>query len=217
MSLKRRIIESWKNCGLFLWIQKRINAFFMKKLENKDFTILCPNCIGGCIYHRVEQQFKSPTVNCHMSAQDFIQFCLHLDYYLAQELQFVEGLRDHPVAQLVGCGSIPTITIFFNHSEHKACAQEDWNRRKARIHKENLYIIYYMTDGLTVEEAKKLENYPCNNKVLFTSRPLPEVPWSYYIKPNFHSQYPYSYLGKNVLGIRDYERKFDFISFLNKK
>lgn len=217
MSLKRKIINYWKNCSIFLCIQKIINSHFIKKLHNQDFTILCPNCIGGCIYHRLEQQFRSPTVNCFMKTPDFVPFCLYLDYYLEQELHFVESSTNYPVAQLEGNGEIPTITIHFNHNDCEEGARNDWNRRKARINKENLYIILYMTDGVTIEEVKKLDPYPCNNKVVFSSKPVPEISWSFYIEPNFRSQYPYAYLGKDAFGIRDYEKKFDFVGFLNRK
>lgn len=217
MSLKYKIISYWKNCFVFQYIQKLVNAYFIRKLRNSNFTILCPNCIGGCIYHRLEHQFLSPTVNCYMTSRDFVQFCLHLDYYLGQELCFVTSPYPYPLAELRGTDSIPTITIHFNHDVYEECAKNDWNRRKARINKDNLYIILYMIDGISFEEVKMLENYPCNNKVLLTSRPIPKVSWSHYIKPNMRSHYPFAYLGKNVFGIRDYERKFDFVSFLNQK
>lgn len=217
MSLKRTLINYWKNCTVFHFIQKNVNACFIRKLRNSDFTILCPNCIGGCIYHRLEQQFLSPTINCYIPAPDFVQLCLHLDYYLEQELQFIESGTDYPIAHLGGTGPFPEITIRFNHHKHEEDARSDWNRRKKRINKDNLYIILYMTDGLTIEEVKKLDDYPCNNKVLLTHKPIPEIPWSYHIEPNFRSQYPYAFLGKNVFGVRDYERKFDFVGFLNRK
>ena len=217
MLLKRKLINYWKNCALFQYIQKLVNSHYIKKLHNNNFTILCPNCIGGCIYHRLEQQFKSPTVNCYMTSPEFVQFCLHLDYYLKQELRFIESTHDYPVAQLEGTGTIPTITIHFNHDKQEDRARNNWNRRKIRINKDNLYIILYMTDGISVEEVKLLENYPCTNKVLLTAKPIPEIKWAHYIAPNFRSQYPFSYLGKNIIGLRDYEKKFDFIAFLNKK
>lgn len=217
MKLKRKLINFWKNSFLFLSIQKMINAYFIKKLKNSNFTILCSNCIGGCIYHRLEQQFLSPTVNCFMTTQDFIQFCVHLDYYLEQELHFIQSAHNYPVGQLRGVDKIPTITIHFNHDEHEESAMQDWNRRKARINRNNLYIILYMLDGVTIEEVKLLEKCTCNNKVLLTSKPIPEISWSYHIEPVYRSQYPFSYLGKDILGLRTFEKKFDFVGFLNKK
>ena len=71
--------------------------------------------------------------------------------------------------------------------------------------------------GLTAEEAKMLAGFPCNNIVLLAAKPLPDIPWSYYIKPNMRYQYPYTYLGKNIFGVCHFEREFDYVSFLNKK
>ena len=36
------------------------------KLKNKDFSIICSNCIGGIIYNRLGQKFLSPTINLWM-------------------------------------------------------------------------------------------------------------------------------------------------------
>lgn len=217
MSLKRRIIEWWKRCPLYLFVQKRINHHFMKKLQNENFTILCSNCIGGYIYHRLEQQFNTPTINTYIKPSEFIYFCLNLDYYLTQKLHFIETPNDYPIAQLIGNGDIPTITVSFIHEESIENANKNWERRKTRVNKDNLYVIYHLIDGLTVEEAKKLTGFPCNNIVLLTAKPIPEIPWSYYIKPKMQYQYPYTYLGKNIFGICHFERKFDYVSFLNKK
>lgn len=217
MLIKRKIIEWWKCCRLFSWIEKRINRHFIKKLQNKDFTILCSNCIGGYIYHRLEQQFQTPTINTYIKPSEFIHFCLHLDYYLAQKLQFIDTPNDFPVAQLAGTGDIPTITILFIHEESMEDANQNWERRKVRVNKENLYVVYHLIDGLTAEDAKKLADFPCNNIVLLTAKPLPDIPWSYYIKPNMRYQYPYTYLGKNIFGMCHFEREFDYVSFLNKK
>ena len=217
MSIKRRIIEWWKRCSLFLFIQKRINRHFAKKLRNENFTVLCSNCIGGYIYHRLGQQFNTPTINTYIKPCDFIHFCLHLDYYLAQNLQFIDTSYDYPVAQLIGTREIPTITVCFIHEESVEDAKQNWERRKTRVNKENLYVIYHLIDGLTAEEAKMLAGFPCNNIVLLAAKPLPDIPWSYYIKPNMRYQYPYTYLGKNIFGVCHFEREFDYVSFLNKR
>ncbi len=66
-----------------------------------------------------------------------------------------------------------------------------------------------------MEELKKLEHVHCRNRVVLTAVPLPEIPWSVYIKPVLKQKYPYSYLGKDAFGVRYFEKKFDFVSFLN--
>ena len=214
--MKRKIIEWWKNCGLFKLIDKLVSKHFQRKLKNDNFTILCSNCVGGTLYHRLGKEFMSPTINLFMTNTDFVDFCVHMDYYLAQRLCFVDSNKPHPVAALCGNGTdIPTITIYFNHDRKNEEAENKWERRKKRINRDNMYIMLYNLDGITVDKLKELENVNCKNKVVLTAKPLPEIAWSYCIEPNIKAQYPNSYLGKNIFGLRHIERAFDFVGFLN--
>ena len=216
MNIVRSGIEIWKNSAVLQKIDDVISRKYIKSLTNDNFTILCSNCIGGCIYHRLRKQFLSPTVNMFFTQPDFVDFCLHLDYYLSTPLQFIDHSGSYPVAILHGKDEIPDITLHFNHAKTKQEAEEKWESRKRRINKDNLYIILYKLDGLTVEKAKLLESIRCNNKVLLTAEPVPEISWSYVIKPNPHQKYASAYLGRDVFNRRWYEKKFDFVGFLNK-
>ncbi len=214
------MVEKIKNIYIssFIYriIDQAVSRHFRKRLRNKEFTILCSNCIGGVIYHRLGSKFYSPTVNMFFSQPDFVDFCVNLEYYLGQKLCFISSDEGYPIAELRGNGDISTIRLNFNHSKSNEEAEEKWNERKERIRRDNLYIILYMLDGLTVEKVKELENVKCNNKVLLTSRHLPEISWSHYIKPNERQKYASSYLGKDIFGVRYFEKEFDFVSFLNK-
>lgn len=214
--MKRWIIETWKNSCFFRFIDRIISENYRKRLRNSEFTILCSNCIGGVIYHRLGKKFLSPTVNMFFTQPDFVSFCLNLDYYLQQKLHFIQTESNYPVAQLLGDGDIPTITLNFNHSTNKLEAEDAWEKRKKRIRKDNIYVILYKLDGLSIEQALELEKFPCKNKVLLTAEPIPEISWAYYIKPNKRQQYASSYLGKDLFGIRWFEKKWDFVGFLNK-
>lgn len=216
MAMIEAIKNTYKSSFVYGIIDKIVSRHFRKRLKNKEFTILCSNCIGGVIYHRLGSKFYSPTVNMFFSQPDFVDFCVHLEYYLSQKLCFIYSDAGYPIAELRGNGDIPTIRLNFNHSKSNEEAEKKWDERKERIRRDNLYIILYMLDGLTVEKAKELENVKCNNKVLLTSRHLPDISWSYYIKPNERQKYASSYLGKDIFGVRYFEKKFDFVSFLNK-
>ena len=212
----RGIVIWWKNTKLFHFIDQEISVYKRKQLKNDQFTILSSNCIAGVIYHRLGKQFLTPTINMFFSNCAFVEFCVHLDWYLNQELRFIKSERPYPVAQLPGDGeSIPTITLYFNHDKVNETAQEKWESRKQRIKRDNLYIILYNLDGLTAEHIAKLETVPCKNKVILTSLPMPDVPWSIQIKPIMTHRYPYNYLEKDMFGVRYFEKKFDYVSFLN--
>ena len=62
-------------------------------IKNKTATFLCPNCIGGILFHDLDLQFRSPTVNTMMIQSDFVKFVLNLEDYLNQELVFF-GIRN---------------------------------------------------------------------------------------------------------------------------
>jgi Exopolysaccharide biosynthesis protein len=218
-SLRSRIsflARNWSRSRLYHWTEKRISAKFQKRLRVEHFSILCSNCIGGTIYHRMGKQFQSPTINLNLTQPDFAAFCLHLDYYLQQPLCFFDGGMPFPSARLLGDGAgIPDIRIDFNHYPDAETAREKWEERKLRLDRGNLYLILYNLDGITVDTLRKLETIPCKNKVVFTPVPLPEISWSYYIKPVLSQQYPYAYLGRDLFGRRYYEKKFDVVAFLN--
>ena len=218
MSIIKRLKSSWTNSHLFRLIDNAVSRHFLKRLKNDNFSIICSNCIGGTIYHRLRKQFLSPTINLFIPEKQFFSFCLHLKYYLSQEPRLVEAEAvPYPVGVLSGNGhDIPDVTVHFNHDNDPAAAFRKWNERKARINWDNLYLICYNLDGVTQEELLQLGQVPCRNRVVLTKDPLPEIPFAVYIRPNMRSKYPYAYLGKNVFGVRYFEKKFDFVSFLNQ-
>ena len=215
----RKSVNAWKQSDVFRFVDTAVSNRFRKKLTNHGFSILCSNCIGGTIYHRLGEEFLTPTINMYISQPDFIEFCLHLDHFLSEELVFIDSDEPCPVAKLAGSETedIPSITIKFIHFKTEKDARATWNRRRTRINKDNLYIIMYKLDGVTVEQLKSLESVSCNNKIVLTSAPLPEISWSYYIKPIMSHQYPYNYMEKDLFGVRYFEKKWDFVSFLNQK
>lgn len=212
----KAVIQIYKKTSLFHFIDDRITNRFRRRLRNDQFTILSSNCMGGVIYHRLGKQFLSPTINMFFAQPDFVNFVLFLDYYLDQDLHFIETDRGFPVAELQGNGAeIPTIRLNFNHDKIPDTAIANWEKRKKRIHRDNLFVMLYKLDGVTIEQLKSLETVPCKGRVVFTSVPIPEIPWSVYIKPIMSHRYPYNYLEMDAFGVRYYEKKFDFVSFLN--
>ena len=210
-------VEAWRNSVIFKKIDRFISKQAQKKLRNDQFTIICSNCIGGVIYHRLGKQFLSPTVNMFIREPDFVEFCLHLDYYLTQELSFLESDLPYPLGVLPGDGDqIPDITLHFNHDTIPENAKANWDKRKMRINRDNLYIILYNLSGVTVQQLRQLESISCKNKVVLTSEPLPDIPWSFYIKPTRPEKLDDNYLEKDVFGVRYFEKKFNYIEFLNQ-
>lgn len=180
-----------------------------KKLKNKDFTILCSNCIGGIIYNRLGLRFLSPTVNMWFSQRDFIKFATNLHYYLSLPLLFVESEYNYPVAQ---CGDI---LLHFNHHDNPEDAENDWNKRKSRINYSNIFIIFYNREAeqLTLEEIRMIEDADCINLACLTSTELP-LDYAVKMKPSKALWGDY-FIDKNFWGVRSFEKQWDFVGWLN--
>lgn len=190
------------------------NSFYEKdvqnRLKNKDFTILCSNCIGGVIYHRLGQQFQSPTVNLWLHQRDFLKLAENLSDYIKEELIFVESEYDHPVAQL------KDILIYFNHSRSEDEARNDWNRRKERINYENLFLIMYDREALTEKDFQRFEAIPCKGRVILSDRERPDFDCVVTIKPSRRPM-GQQFLDRDWFGLRTFEKQFDNVKWLNQE
>ena len=77
----------------FYFTQKRrlLSRIVKRKVNISDVTLLSQNCVGGVIYHDVNQKFLSPTVNLYILPKDFIKFVNNLDYYLSDKYFYAEN------------------------------------------------------------------------------------------------------------------------------
>lgn len=187
---------------------KVLETQWRSRLKNDNFSIICSSCIRGVIYNRLGKKFLSPTINLYFTQGDFIKFACDLPYYISQNLNFVESEEDFPVAML------DDITVYFNHAKSANEAMEDWNRRKDRINYNNIYIILYYRDNYTIDEIRKIEQAHCKRKIILTSKKL-DLDYAYYMEENINQPNSEVFLDKDKYGIRTFEKKWDFISWLN--
>lgn len=184
------------------------------RLKNKDITILCNNCLGGIVYHCLGLPFLSPTVNLMVnSTADFIKFCKNIDYYLKQ--QIVE-IKDDNVTYPVGmCGDIK---LHFNHYHSFEDAVAKWDSRKRRINRNNIYLISndYISDTEFVsrEEIIEFGKLNCKNLIMFTSVRHEDIPYTYYLGLDKLKRIM---LTNKYTGLRDFEKYWDYVSFLNSE
>ena len=194
--------------GKLVWDRRYRNGVL-----NDNFSIICSNCIGGVIYNHLGRQFLSPTVNLYIKQDDFIRMCCDLRHYMSEDIQFIKTDLGHPV------GKLDDITIYFNHDTSEDEAAEKWYRRRERINYDNLYFIYYYGDGITEDDALKLENVKCVNKVILSPERLDwqRVGSVSVFKPDGTDSLSMRGMNQDIFGIRSIERKFDFISFFNSR
>ncbi len=180
--------------------------YWRKRLKNKDFSIICSTCVGGVIYNDLGMQFLSPTINMYMNNLDFIKFACNLKHYCSQKLNFIDTDESFPVAM---CDDI---RLNFNHSKTAQDAQKDWDRRKVRINYDNLYLIFYYREGYELDQIREIEKAPCKRVAVLTHKPL-GLDYEVYMKGNGDPEQ--NFLEKDKFGIRNIEKEWDFVSWLN--
>ena len=183
------------------------------RLRNRRPTIIASNCIGTFVYHDMKLPFLSPTINLSFDMNDYVRFLENLTWYLEQPVVPCEDERfDYP------CGMIGDVEIRFNHYRTIEEAAAKWNRRKARIDWQNLFVIGIDGDDCTYESLKRFDALPYPNKVIFTHKPYPELASAYCLqgfKDRGSVYRPTDF--QDQFWIRRYMDQFDYVSFLNGK
>lgn len=183
------------------------------QMTNTTMTFLCPNCLGGILFHDLGLQFRSPTVNLMMEQQDFVRFVLHMDEYLAKDFEFF----DHPEYSFP-CAHLGDITVHFTHFKTKEDALAKWQARSARIDRSNMFIFALERDALTYEDIAALGNLSVRGIAVFTAHEYPNLPYTIYL-PELSKD---GRIEANVLqksykdDSRLYEKYFDFVRWFNE-
>ena len=96
MQLKQQILHI---------LHERINRKNRKRLSPSPKSIIANNCIGGYIYHYLNQRFDSPTINLFILPQDYIKMLRDFDTYFdpKAEITEVKTSKPYPVADIYGC------------------------------------------------------------------------------------------------------------------
>lgn len=202
----QRIIGKHRKVSEKKWINT-----VRRRIKNNNFSIICSNCIGGIIYHRLGKQFMSPTINLWMYQYDYLKLVLNLREYMNTELEFIESEYDFPVAKL------GDITLHFNHYKTEKEAKDAWDKRKKRINYDNLFLIMYDKDGLTSEDLKKLEAIKCRGKWVISNSEYSGMKYVTKIPANMDDPEKRYRLDINRwTGKRKFEEAFDYVKWLNE-
>lgn len=187
-----------------------------RRLVNNDFSLICPNCLGGMLLHDLRLPFLSPTVNLMMRQREFVRFVLDMEYYLSQELRFYNDLNYVCPSAKLGEGD-KTITIYFTHYKNKNEAENCWYKRILRIRYDNLFVLAMEKDGMNKEDIIRLGTLNIRGLVVFTANYYPDIPYTCYI-PKYQKD---GVLGNILVGSylndkKEYERYFDFVKWFNE-
>ncbi len=145
-----------------------------KQIRDPDFSIICNNCWGGYVYRRFGLPYNTPTVGLFFFADDFVKLCQNLRYYMQQELEFIKCTESRHRASLpeekyrnVPIARLEDIEVVFLHYKSEAEAKEKWERRKERIHYDNLIFKFSKMNGCTQEHMQAFDALQVDKKILF--------------------------------------------------
>lgn len=220
MSVKTRLKRITNTC-----CRKRIVKKEREKLKKDSISLFAPNCLGGVISHDLGLQFKSPTVNLLFDGLEYFDFLENLEENLSAELipcpypRLEPKCYMYPVMTLKAKKEIQVHFVHYNSYKH---AEDCWNRRKARIDFNNIYVIViaggpWWSEGNKEEIIERFEKLPYKNKIfLVNDKKYCNYPDVHYIK---------GYEGKPHIGEitqytgwfgKKYFDCFDFVDWFNK-
>lgn len=202
--------------------RKIIEYRFRKRNNNKDFTLISQNCIGGVIYSALGIPFRSPTINMFIEDMNFIKLVENFEYYMSISASPLIDEYVDPIDDSIRYPKIKVGDIEVCCSHYKSCqdAIEAWERRKKRINFDNIYVI---GNSWNLHENYDLVERLCNSKyktIVFTYKEcrnekcvhLPGEIWKFdkrgVIRPNVTDFI-------KAGGMRYYEEFFDFVDWLN--
>ena len=112
------------------------------KLKVEMPTILARDCTAGAVYHDLNQQFTSPTINLYIKPSDFIQFVKNIKAYVTDGIltETEEDGISFPIGVL-SCRDLPNITVYFMHYKTFDEACQKWYERCKRIDFENIVVM----------------------------------------------------------------------------
>lgn len=158
------------------WTNPYIGPIRRKRLKTTDITIISNNCWGGHFYRGFQIPYDSPTIGLYIFPQDYLKMCYQLKYYMSLDLQFItieqskyKELLFERNEQHVPIGLLGDVEIIFLHYHSKEEAYEKWNRRKNRIHWDNIYFKFSQMNGCCEEDLIAFDNLPTEKKFVFTS------------------------------------------------
>ena len=194
---------------------------FIKRLKNKDFTIIARDCIGGALYHQLKLKFLSPTINLFFSPSDFNLLCLNLEDYINGELTEIKDPSIHFPVGLLTPKKGEAIRVNFLHYETFELAKAKWEERKKRINWNNIYVVSSFCYPLETETFSNelLDNW---NKIKFKKVVLTDKKYGF--DGEFVVKEPHGYIDhawllfspSKTLTWKMTFNQFDFIKFLNE-
>lgn len=141
------------------------------------FTIISNNCWGGLVYQHYNLSYDSPTIGCYFFADDYIKFVSNLKHYIGLDMSFIPYHKSRHKDVLfkkqqtkIPIGVLDDVEVVFLHYHSEREAKEKWNRRKKRIHWNNLFFKFSEMNQCSLEHLKQFDEIPVENKLVIVSQ-----------------------------------------------
>lgn len=208
-------------------IIKKINLYkeqkYLSKLRaqnsNKDFSIVCNNCVGGVIYHNLGVRFNSPTINLFIRSDEYLEFVKNFEYYSECDIVEVyeEGIS-YPIGKLVPKDDEhKEIMVYFQHYENFEIARKKWKERYLRVNWNNLYYIWEFYD--TIYDDKDIYEFDKLNelkkKIILTHKEYKDIKNAFQISCYRNDEPRAKILEYKGISGKRFLEEFDYTGFLN--
>lgn len=138
-------------------------------LKKNPVSIISDDCWGGKIYHYLCLRFDSPFINFFIYNDDFVKLISNFKIYMNKPLVLEqEGtVTEMPVGSLGE--KEEKVYLHFNHAYSFEEAKLEFERRRDRINKNNLFIkMSYGWGKYSENTVLEYDKIPCNKKIFLT-------------------------------------------------
>lgn len=181
------------------------------RLTNRDFSVLCNNCVGAMVLHDLGQKFNSPTVNLFIPADDYLSFLENLKDNLSAPMTDITGDNPYPIGLLNG-----NIHLYFVHYSSFNEAQKAWLRRSKRMNFDNMFVILVERDGCTYNDLLKFDMLPFEHKLALVHKNYPGMTCTKVIH-GYEKVSEIGYITNSTKWGQHIYDQIDWVSFLNQK
>lgn len=147
-------------------------------MKNRDFTLLCNNCVACGIYSRYGLQYRTPTIGLFFWDDGYIKFLEQPKLWFNPQFKFayrtrykeLEDWRDETgnYYQIGITGG--DIEVHFSHYLTSSQILSAWKRRSQRINMKNIFVIYFDKYDFKAEYYERFRKLPYK-KLFFSSNP----------------------------------------------
>lgn len=189
--------------------------YSLKRIKNKDFTIISDNCWGANLYVQLKITYKTPTIGLGMGKHDFLNFIenLHADN-IVTHIQQVDSSHCHPFnpKRIYPVGKTQAGLIHFLHYKNFDSAVRLFKIRYKKINWDNIfYKIDFEHKWYTEEHILRWNAMKLPNSIAFYSKRVKEMGL-----PEIHNGvYIDKWVDKTSYIVGNFQHSFNYIEWLN--